>query len=90
MDAFNFCYWLNGFAELSTDQPTAEQWKSIKEHLALVFNKVTPPAPGNVPPAPNLPSAPPARVPSIFDQIRHDNRQWPRDFEPFVTPKITC
>lgn len=41
-----FCYWLNGFGELSPDAPTAEQWKAIKEHLALVFTKVTPIAPG--------------------------------------------
>ena len=43
MDAQNFAYWLNGFAELSGDNPpTKAQWKSIKEHLALVFTKVTP------------------------------------------------
>ena len=43
MDANNFAYWLNGFAELSGDNPpTKAQWKSIKEHLALVFTKVTP------------------------------------------------
>lgn len=43
MDANNFAYWLNGFAELSGDNPpTKAQWKSIKEHLALVFEKVTP------------------------------------------------
>lgn len=42
-----FCYWLNGFGELSPEAPTAEQWKAIKEHLKLVFTKVTPKAPGN-------------------------------------------
>ncbi len=46
-----FTYWLNGFAELTSDTPpTAAQWKSICEHLATVFNKVTPPfktAPAN-------------------------------------------
>lgn len=43
MDALNFAYWLNGFAELSGDTPpTAEQWKAIREHLGLVFQKVTP------------------------------------------------
>lgn len=54
----NFCFWLNGFAELTPEPPTAEQWKSIKEHLALVFTKVTPKAPGNDP------------APSVFDDIR--------------------
>jgi hypothetical protein len=38
-----FAYWLQGFAELCPDAPTAEQWQSIREHLATVFNKVTPP-----------------------------------------------
>lgn len=38
-----FAYWLQGFVELNGDMPTAEQWASIKEHLATVFVKVTPP-----------------------------------------------
>lgn len=39
-----FCYWLQGFAELSGGcPPTPEQWKSICEHIATVFKKVTPP-----------------------------------------------
>jgi len=43
MDALNFAYWLNGFAELHGGTPPSEaQWKAIREHLALVFNKVTP------------------------------------------------
>lgn len=40
-----FAYWLQGYAELAGDAPTPEQWQSIKEHLALVFNKVTLPNP---------------------------------------------
>ena len=44
-----FCYWLQGFAELSDDNPpTPEQWKSIREHLATVFEKVTPVLGGTV------------------------------------------
>ena len=38
-----FTYWLQGFAELNEAPPTAEQWQSIREHLALVFEKRTPP-----------------------------------------------
>lgn len=45
-----FCYWLNGFGELTTEAPTAEQWKAIKEHLETVFKKITPAAPGSVDP----------------------------------------
>lgn len=42
MTADQFAYWLQGFAELNEQPPTAEQWQSVREHLALVFNKVTP------------------------------------------------
>lgn len=41
-----FCYWLNGFGELTTEAPNPEQWKAIKEHLETVFIRVTPSAPG--------------------------------------------
>lgn len=37
-----FCYWLQGFLEVSgAKEIKAEQLKSIKDHLALVFVKVT-------------------------------------------------
>ena len=40
----NFAYWLQGFIELTQGQtPNPAQWKSIKEHLDLVFTKMTPP-----------------------------------------------
>lgn len=39
-----FCYWLQGFFEMRPDaEPiSGEQSKAIKEHLALVFTKITP------------------------------------------------
>ncbi len=37
-----FAYWLQGYAELNAEPPSAEQWQSIREHLATVFRKVTP------------------------------------------------
>lgn len=37
-----FAYWLQGKVELHPEAPTPEQWVSIKAHLSLVFNKVTP------------------------------------------------
>lgn len=43
MTAEQFAYWMQGFAELNEAPPTAEQWKSIREHLVTVFVKVTPP-----------------------------------------------
>jgi hypothetical protein len=39
-----FCYWLQGRAELMPETPpTAAEWKMIAEHLATTFKKVTPP-----------------------------------------------
>lgn len=43
MTAEQFTYWLQGYAELNEAPPSAEQWQSIREHLATVFTKVTPP-----------------------------------------------
>lgn len=38
----NFVYWLNGYLELSDAQSISyNQLKVIKEHLAIVMNKVT-------------------------------------------------
>ena len=43
MDEKSFAFWLQGFVEITNpEQPTKEQWQIIKDHLALVFNKVTP------------------------------------------------
>lgn len=39
-----FCYWLQGRAEMQPDNPPSEaEWAMIREHLATVFVKVTPP-----------------------------------------------
>jgi hypothetical protein len=39
-----FAYWLQGYAEIAAGRtaPTSEEWQIIKDHLALVFHKVTP------------------------------------------------
>jgi hypothetical protein len=42
MEPRDFCLWLQGFSELNAEVPTQEQWDSIREHLATVFNKITP------------------------------------------------
>lgn len=41
MNPQDFCYWLQGFAELTDKAPTQAQWKAIREHLALAFVKET-------------------------------------------------
>lgn len=43
MSPDSFCYWLNGFFEISgQSELTPQQVQIIKDHLTLVFNKVTP------------------------------------------------
>ena len=37
-----FCYWLQGFAEIHQDQPNGQEWIIIMDHLSQVFNKQTP------------------------------------------------
>jgi hypothetical protein len=44
----NFTYWLQGFVELQDTRPSEQQWKAIKDHLSLVFTKVTPHRPPSV------------------------------------------
>lgn len=43
----SFCYWLQGFVELTNSDKDAvldaPEWKMIKEHLKEVLHKVTPP-----------------------------------------------
>lgn len=43
MDSSEFCRWLQGFCELQEDNtpPSDKQWLLIKQHLQLVFFKVT-------------------------------------------------
>ena len=43
MEETSFCYWLQGFFELSnSNKLTTKQVQQIKDHLDLVFTKVTP------------------------------------------------
>ena len=41
MSPENFCYWLQGALELGKEDFNKEETAIIKEHLSLVFNKVT-------------------------------------------------
>lgn len=44
MNAEQFVYWLNGYLELSGAQEmSSAQLKCVREHIALVLRKVTPP-----------------------------------------------
>lgn len=42
MSPNDFVYWLQGYAEIAQQAPTAGQWKVIQDHLQLVFKKETP------------------------------------------------
>ena len=43
MNHEQFCYWLQGRAELVEAPPTEAEWEAIREHLSLTFKKLTPP-----------------------------------------------
>ncbi|UAV84595.1 hypothetical protein PHB09_100 [Pseudomonas phage PHB09] len=60
MNSEQFTYWLNGFVEMNPNAMiTPSQWDMLKQHLALVFNKVTPRLPTPIGPSPVSPSFPP-------------------------------
>lgn len=82
MTAEQFAYWLQGFFEMSGPDValTPAQAKMIREHLATVFQKVTPPlAPlqPEVIPLPYMPPSSPGHYPSPWREID-------------MFPKITC
>lgn len=67
-----FVYWLQGFFELRAADPemaskpiTPAQEKMIRDHLALVFMKVTPAVPGVPAPMPFIPDPLPGIGPFV-------------------------
>jgi hypothetical protein len=80
-----FCYWLQGFRELTNGaDPTPAQWKMIKEHLQTVFKKVTPSLAGAPSLNPNrelLPGGP------VYGPYRNPDA-WP--IHPNDSTKIIC
>ncbi len=87
MDAQQFAYWLQGFAELSGDAPpTKAQWKSIREHLTLVFTKITPKVSTKI--GDNVAQQNPDWANEILRQVR----QQPSSGTPFMNPHpiTTC
>lgn len=45
MNQSEFTLWLHGYVEICGTRPDDRQWEIIKDHLALVFTKVTPDRP---------------------------------------------
>jgi len=69
MTAEQFAYWMQGFSELTGDEmPTPAQWKMMKEHLATVFVKVTPPL--------NADPIDPSKVPPMRQHIPSPDRDF--------------
>lgn len=74
MNAENFAYWLKGFFELTNTTTLNEnQIKMIKEHLNLVFNKVTAPLEPENTKSEELVSD---EVRKIMEQIRKDSEKY--------------
>lgn len=78
-----FCYWLQGFAEISGSAPNPNEWERIKDHLATVFNKVTPKYDPIINPITG-PYKPYTGDPLISDPLR------PYTTTPGISPTIIC
>lgn len=92
MDASQFTMWLQGFAELSSAPPTPDQWQSIKEHLQLVFTKVTPPVNQAVatPPPQKTPEEHAAALRKMFDRVKQAPAVPSFPGSPYIDPlKVT-
>ena len=84
MTAEQFAYWMQGFAEMTAERPTAEQWQSIKDHLQTVFVKVTPPVGAK-------PLVPPLDLSKLpYPTHPHPNDWWRRvDCKPLIATCVT-
>jgi hypothetical protein len=66
-----FCFWLHGFFELTgQDELTAPQARMVREHLDLVFTKVTPPL---GPPVPEI-------TPELAKQLAEEGKKLAEDY----------
>jgi len=76
-----FCYWLNGYFEVSyINDLTSDQVQIIKDHLATVFNKVTPNRKQDntwVPPNP-------------YPQIDRYINSWVAPYDKYREPPVSC
>jgi len=67
-----FCYWLQGHLEISkTKTLTGKQVEEIKNHLALVFKKVTPGGKEGRQLEDSLRSLAPAGIPICAGDVRY-------------------
>lgn len=91
MNSTDFTYWLQGFVELQdSDSISDKQWAMIKDHLKLVFDKITPVrTPDRNELQPNFPIYKPT-IGSPLDLIgkKVDPNYWQPGFG--NPPAITC
>lgn len=77
-----FSYWLNGFVELNPQAMlTLTQWQIVKDHLALVHQKVTP---DRVTPRQDTVAVPAPRREPALDRVLDDMFKQPS----WMTPTI--
>lgn len=74
-----FAYWLQGYVEIRGSAPTSGEWDVIKDHLATVFNKVTPNRS-------QYPSGPAIAEPYRGEPVVPN--PWINPVGPYVTPPI--
>lgn len=85
MNAEQFAYWLQGFAEDNAEPPTPEKWQSIRDHLQTVFVKVTP---TYIPPLTVDQFGSHERLRTM--EVRPSDAYGPFNRFPFNQPVITC
>lgn len=92
----NFCYWIQGMIELREDNNglTIRQVQIIEDHLALVFDKVTPDRS-----KPDVPTPTGAikdyldpdnieKVIKDLDELEEESKKWPWLDNPLISPSI--
>lgn len=92
----SFVYWLQGFAELTGERPSAAQWEVIKLHLQAVFEDVIVPKPQAPQVAPIAPIAPVVPQPVPFPNypsppsVKPDWPFMPKIGDWPMSPQIIC
>lgn len=76
-----FCYWLQGFSELTDagQSLSKNQWEIIRQHLALVFDKIT----DNIKPQECIPAKTPLQIDwkKMMEEFNKDT--YPQNIPPY-------
>jgi len=91
-----FCYWLQGFAEITGanvgfgSNPQPHEWEVIKDHLNLVFKKETPDYNVKVVPDCHKPAKTSKEIQEDFDRYAKQLKTDPWPHWSLTGPVITC